>query len=415
MTRTRAPPIKALLAALLLLTVALAGCTQPEPAPSDEAPGDTTPADGEDGDGGPGGEDAAGVTLAWTDHTYLGSILTTEDGRTLYVFTQDPQGESVCTGGCANAWPPLTTDGAPTGPEGLAERLGTIEREDGTRQVTVEDRPLYLFHQDEQAGDANGQGRMGVWFALREVDEPGQLNVEILDGPGSHEVMSAQVAYFTNETGYEVEGYLATPDETGAFPGVVMISDWWGLNENIEAMADALASHGYHVLAVDLFHGQVAENPASAREQVSSLDQEEANANMQAALDHLRTEMGATAVASLGWCFGGAQSLQLALSGAELDATVMYYGRVVTDETQLEAISWPVQGIFGEEDSSIPLDQVRAFDRALTNLSIEHEVTIYEGVGHAFANPSGDAYGPDQAMEAWASTLAFLDAHLHEA
>lgn len=118
-------------------------------------------------------------------------------------------------------------------------------------------------------------------------------------------------------------------------------------------------------------------------------------------------------MASLGWCFGGGQSLQLAISGEPLAATVIYYGTpLVTNETRLSAIDWPVQGIFGEEDQAIDVERVRAFERALGNLSIEHTIDIYPNVGHAFANPSGDAYAPAQSMEAWTKTLGFLEENL---
>jgi carboxymethylenebutenolidase len=90
----------------------------------------------------------------------------------------------------------------------------------------------------------------------------------------------------------------------------------------------------------------------------------------------------------------------------------MYYGNPVTNETRLAAIDWPLLGIFGAEDTSIPVANVTAFESALTNASIEHDIQIYDGVGHAFANPSGNAYAAEEAMDAWARTLGFLDAHL---
>lgn len=352
-----------------------------------------------------GGDGPTTIELAWRAHPNLGSILVDERGMTLYIFTRDEPGTSNCSGGCLANWPAVTApaDGSVTGPGDLDTRLSTLTREDGAVQVMVDDRPLYLFVGDEVPGDATGQARGGVWYVVRESEEPGQRNVDFLDGPGSHETSSENVTYHGDAV-----GVLARPIGNGSFPGIVMIHEWWGLNEHIVTMASALASHGYLVLAVDLFNGSVASNASEALAQVRALDQDAATANMRAAAAHLRDDAGASSVASLGWCFGGGQSLQLALSGEELSATVIYYGQLVNDTTALAPIDWPVLGIFGAEDTSIPVTEVEAFEAALGEANIEHEINIYEGVGHAFANPSADAYGATQAMDAWAVTLDFL-------
>ena len=232
---------------------------------------------------------------------------------------------------------------------------------------------------------------------------PGPTNGESLP-TGEFDVVAADVRYFE-----DFSGTYAHPSVEGDYPGVVMIHEWWGLNQNIKDMASTLASQGYHVLAVDL-HGTVATTPEQARALTGSLDQQKALANMNAALAFLKSK-GATKTASLGWCFGGGQSLQLALN-EPLDATVIYYGRLETNETMLSAITWPVLGIFGATDQSIPVATVNEFDAALTALGREHEINIYPGVGHAFANPSGANYAPNETKDAWDKTLAFLDKHL---
>lgn len=206
-------------------------------------------------------------------------------------------------------------------------------------------------------------------------------------------------------------GYLAEPSGGQRLPGVVMIHEWWGLNEHIRDMARTLATHGYQVLAVDLFHGQVATTAEQARNQTQALDRDEAVRNLVAASSYLR-DRGAAEVGSLGWCFGGGQSLQLALTGEPLAATVLYYGSPVSNETQLAAIQGPVLGIFGDRDTGIPVERVRAFEAAMDNLSIPNDVHIYPGVGHAFANPSGSSYAPVETKDAWAKTTAFLAKNL---
>ena len=227
-------------------------------------------------------------------------------------------------------------------------------------------------------------------------------NVEEMLG-GDLEVHGEDVEYTANVT-----GYAARPATAGPYPGVVVVHEWWGLNDQIRQASRLLASHGYEVLAVDLF-GQVATTPQDALAQVRALDQANATANMRAAAAWLRTEANATSVSSLGWCFGGGQSLQLALSGEPLAGTIIYYGQLVNDTTRLRAIEWPVLGIFGEEDTSIPVAAVRDFQEALNASGVENDVHVYPGVGHAFANPSGANWAPVQTSDAWQKTLAFLE------
>ena len=215
----------------------------------------------------------------------------------------------------------------------------------------------------------------------------------------------------------DAPGYLARPTDDGTYPAVVMIHEWWGLNENIERMAAILAGHGYVVFAVDLYDGEVAtESEAAARLSGQVRENPDAAvATMSGAVEGLRGMSGTTdRVASLGWCFGGGQSLQLSLSDADLDATVIYYGTLATDEATLRQIDGPVLGIFGSEDQVVPIADVRAFDGTLGDLGVEREIHVYEGAGHAFANPSGESFRPEDTRDAWAKTLDFLDRALRE-
>jgi carboxymethylenebutenolidase len=244
----------------------------------------------------------------------------------------------------------------------------------------------------------------GVYFMQK--SRPNEVpNSEMLSKPGQAEVSISHVNYFQN-----FYGHFAKPKLPGNYPGVVMIHEWWGLNDNIIDTAEQLAAEGYLVLAVDLF-GKVAANADEARAQVGTLNQDTALNNLKAAIAYLRSQ-GATKIASLGWCFGGGQSMQLALSGQQLDATVIYYGNLVTDEGRLNIISWPVLGIFGDKDTSIPVATVQQFDAALDKLGVKNEINIYPGVGHAFANPSGMNYAANETRDAWSKTLAFLSTNL---
>ena len=203
---------------------------------------------------------------------------------------------------------------------------------------------------------------------------------------------------------------------TEKLPAVIMIHENRGLNDNIKDTADILAKQGYVVLAVDLFQGQVTADPNQARELSSSIRNNPGIAieNMKSAIAYLSSlqNVNASRIASIGWCFGGGQSLQLALNSEDhpLAATIIYYGQVVNDTNEISKIKWPVLGIFfGDQDQSISVDSVKAFEQALNETGVTNEIHIYPGVGHAFANPSNDNYAPQETADAWKKTLAFLD------
>ncbi len=214
--------------------------------------------------------------------------------------------------------------------------------------------------------------------------------------------------------GDNYRGYLVTPKRPGEFPGVVLIHEWWGLNDNIKQEANNLAKEGYVVLAVDLYNGQVAATSDKARELAGAArsNPQPAIDQMKAGADYLRShERVSGKVASMGWCFGGGMAMQHSLND-DLDATVIYYGTLETDKQKLSTIDWPVLGIFGSEDQSIPLSSVGEFDKSLDSLGIENEIYIYDGVGHAFANPSNAGHDQAKTKDAWDKTVLFLNKHL---
>lgn len=222
----------------------------------------------------------------------------------------------------------------------------------------------------------------------------------------------SSVNYYTNAT-----GYLVQPRGETNLPAVVVIHEWWGLNQHIKDAADKLAAEGYVVLAADLYSSEVATVADRARELSGSVRNDPTNAinNLNAAVKHLSSlpNVNGSRIASLGWCFGGGQSLQLAINAeTPLSATVVYYGNLVMNQTELGKIDWPVLGIFGSEDQSIPVDTVNQFQAALNAGTITNEIYIYEGVGHAFANPSGDNYAPEATNDSWEKTLAFLSKYV---
>jgi carboxymethylenebutenolidase len=236
------------------------------------------------------------------------------------------------------------------------------------------------------------------------------------------------VKYFDNASGYLVYPSTAATSTSNSsnaatgkkLPAVIMIHEFWGINDNIRSMASTLAKQaGYVVLAVDLFKGQSTKDPNQATLLVKSVrdNPQEALSNLQAAVKYVSSLpfVNSSKIASLGWCFGGGQSLQLALHSEQhpLAATVLYYGTpLVTDKIALSNIKWPVLGIFGDHDQANPLPLINTFKAALDNTGITNEILIYKGLGHAFANPSGANYAPQQTADAWQKTLTFLSKYL---
>ena len=227
--------------------------------------------------------------------------------------------------------------------------------------------------------------------------------------PGG-EVASEEVVYAEFD-GTTIKGYLAKPATGEPTAGILVIHEWWGLNDNIRSMARQLAGEGYAALAVDIYEGEVADNREDAARlaRASGDNPDRGGDNLRQAWEYLKDEVGVSKVGVIGWCFGGGWSLRAALMmGEGIDAAVIYYGRVVTDRDSLEQLSSPILGIFGALDKGIPVSTVREFQATLDSLGKPASIHIYEGADHAFANPSGTRYNEKAAKDAWAKTLSFF-------
>jgi carboxymethylenebutenolidase len=211
-------------------------------------------------------------------------------------------------------------------------------------------------------------------------------------------------------------GFLAMPlDAAEPLPGVIVIHESWGLNDDIKALTRRLAGEGYVALAVDLYGGRTADTPEAAQALVSDVyaDPDTTRRNLNQAYDYLEKYALAPRIATIGWDLGGGWALQTALQyPGELDATVMYYGQVLTDPDRLAPLNVPLLGIFGREDKSIPMREVQEFRATLQELGKRADVVLFPNADHAFANPSSASYNEQAASEAWTSTLEFLERHL---
>lgn len=229
-----------------------------------------------------------------------------------------------------------------------------------------------------------------------------------------NEMPTQEVAYYPAKL--ETMGYLAVPEGEGPFPALILIHEWWGMNDNIRDFAERFAEQGYIALAVDLYDGQAADTPAQAGELAGAVREntEGAFANLKAAVDYLkaRPDVKVDSMASVGWCFGGQWSYEMAKNDLGVAASVMYYGRF-SPADDLSMMKAMILGHFGEEDTSIAVDDVREFQAKLATLSGEHQVFIYPNAGHAFANEDNEeAYDKEAADLAWKRTLDFLAEHL---
>ena len=180
-------------------------------------------------------------------------------------------------------------------------------------------------------------------------------------------------------------------------------------------MARRLADQGYAALSVDLYRGKVAETPDSAGTYARAVgsNPELAEENLKQAIAWLSVSHSITKTGIIGWCFGGGWSLSASVAFPDkIDATVIYYGRLVTDPDRLQVLDMPILGIFGAEDRGIPVESVREFESALNSLDKNASIHVYEGADHAFANPSGTRYNPEAAEDAWDKTVAFFEEHL---
>jgi len=209
----------------------------------------------------------------------------------------------------------------------------------------------------------------------------------------------------------KASGFLAVPDKPGVYPGLIVIHEWWGLNDWVKEQSEKLAGQGYVVLAVDLYHGKSAADPSDAHELMRGMPQDRAIRDMQAAYEYLaaRKDVKPGRIGAIGWCMGGGLALQLAIHQPRLAAIVVNYGALPTDPNDIQQIGAAVLGNFGADDKGITPADVQAFDKTMKGLNRRIDVKIYPGAGHAFENPNNTGgYRPEAAADAWKRTLAFL-------
>ena len=211
------------------------------------------------------------------------------------------------------------------------------------------------------------------------------------------------------------QGYLALPEGAGPHRAVVIIQEWWGLNDHIEDIARRFAQEGYVALAPDLYHGAVADEPDDARRLVMDLQIPEAAKEMSGAAAYLvgRADVEPKKVGAIGFCLGGSLALLLAATSPDIGAVASFSGGRPMGTDELRSIAAPVLAVFGEQDEGIPPERHAALDSALSEIGLPHAIYVYPGAPHAFFNDSrAHSYRPEAAKDAWARTLAWFDKYL---
>ena len=241
----------------------------------------------------------------------------------------------------------------------------------------------------------------------------GSVAVDIALGRNRLESLADSIIPGANG-GPDVLAYVAKPDGDGPFPAVIMIHEFFGLNESIIGKAEGLAQEGYYVIAPDTFRGSTTTWIPRAIYEVISAKPERVNADLDSVYAWLESqaEVDKDRIAIVGFCYGGRTSLLYSLHNNRLAATVVFYGAPETDPEVLKNLPGPLLGIFGGADRSIPQEDVRAFEEGLQEAGIQHEITVYEGQPHAFVTDIESIREGGVQGEAWAQMLAFLNENL---
>jgi len=212
-----------------------------------------------------------------------------------------------------------------------------------------------------------------------------------------------------------VQGLLYTPAGTGRFPAIIVIHEYWGLNDWVKDQASKLADQGYEALAIDLYRGKVATTSDMAHELMRGVPDDRAKRDLHAAFEFLQSQANVEKdrIGAIGWCMGGGYSLDVALQEPTLAADVINYGHLATDPEEIKKINAPILGLFGGQDRGITPDDVHKFEAAMKQAGKQIDVNIYDDAGHAFENPNNkDGYRADDTADAWKRTVSFLAENL---
>ena len=218
--------------------------------------------------------------------------------------------------------------------------------------------------------------------------------------------------------GVTLKAYLATPQRAGRCPSVIVVQEWWGLNDHIKDVTKRFALEGYVAIAPDLYSRlghKLTTDPNDAGQLMNSLSQEDGLTDLKATLSFLkrRNDVDTNRIGVTGFCMGGGYALMLPCVSSDIKAAVPFYGPVPNPDTPISNLSAPVLYIFGEDDGWITKADVERLRNALKHYQKSGEIKTYPGCPHAFFNDTRqDVYKPAEAQDAWSRTLTFFRKHL---
>jgi carboxymethylenebutenolidase len=213
-----------------------------------------------------------------------------------------------------------------------------------------------------------------------------------------------------------VNGYLALPEGGGKHPAIIVIHEFWGLNDWVKDQAQRFAAEGYVALAVDLYRGKVGTTPDEAHILMRGLPDDRGLRDLEAAFAYLslRPDVEGNKIGAIGWCMGGSWSIKLAEDQPKLAAFVVNYGALPTDPATISKIKAPMLGNFGADDKGIPPESVHAFEAAMKAVGKSADIKVYDGAGHAFQNPNNkDGYRKEATEDADKRITTFFQKDLH--
>ena len=224
--------------------------------------------------------------------------------------------------------------------------------------------------------------------------------------------MGKEVKFEAN--GSTAKGYLAEPD-ADEVPGIVVLGEWWGLDDSVRGVVDRFAEEGFIALAPDLYGGKTTEEPDEAQKQLMAMNMDEAEKEMRGAVKYLLSDEKCSGeIGSVGFCAGGGLSVWAAASNPQIGAAVTYYYVMPHGKPDFSKIDAPVLGHFGTDDDFISEEDAKALEAELQEAGVEAAFEYYEGGAHAFANDHDrlGTYHEGHAKKAWERTVGFLKQHL---
>ena len=212
--------------------------------------------------------------------------------------------------------------------------------------------------------------------------------------------------------GGTASGYLALPD-SGSGPGVVVLQEWWGVDDSIKRMVDDFAEEGFVALAPDLYHGETTDQPDEAQQKMMALNMDETEKELRGAVDYVAEHdaYDGSGVGAVGFCLGGGLAVWAGTANPKVDAVVSYYYVMPHGKPDFSKLDAPVLGHFGDSDDFVPVDDAKALEQEIDQAN-DHQVefVFYDGAGHAFANDHNrlGTYHEGHAQKAWHGTVDFL-------